>query len=146
VENILEKNTFWRLLQNHFKILPLVFLYDLFYTAIDFSEKETYSRAAQNVAAALLRLLSSKKSYWSWNNGPIETKCSSNEPIENKEGHQVSPIHIILPRNWQRRQLIRLIRGSSSKFKNHFSVADERKSSKLIAFKSPGSNIRKSGS
>jgi hypothetical protein len=77
VENILEKNTFWRLLQNHFKILPLVFLYDLIYTPIDFSEKETYSRAAQNVAAALLRLLSSKKLYWSWNNAPIGTSVHS---------------------------------------------------------------------
>jgi hypothetical protein len=97
-------------------------------------KKQTYSRAAQNVTAALLRLLSSKKLYWSWNNGLIGTKCSSNEPIENKKGHQVTPINIILLETaWQRRQLIRLIRGSSSKFKNHHSVADERKSSKLVA-------------
>ncbi len=30
-----------------------------------------------------------RKLYWSWNNGPIEIKSPSNEPIRNKEDHQV---------------------------------------------------------
>jgi hypothetical protein len=59
VKTYWRNNTLGRLLQNHCIILPLVFLFDIIYTPIDFSEKETYSRAAQNVAAALLRLLSS---------------------------------------------------------------------------------------